>query len=73
MSSLLRVSIILQRAGIAMLSRTRLLEAHLDVTLICTAGLVNNKNVKSSELRTLPIDAHPPLPTSPVYIFDASH
>jgi hypothetical protein len=56
-----------------MLSRTRLLEAQIDVTLICTAGLVNNKNVESSELNTLPIDAHPPLPTSSVYILDASH
>jgi hypothetical protein len=56
-----------------MLSRTRLLEAQLDVTLLCTAGLVNNKNVESSELATLAIDAHPPLPTSSIYILDVSH
>jgi hypothetical protein len=56
-----------------MLSSTRLLEAQLDVTLNCTAGLMNNKNPASSELNTLPTDAHLPLPTSSVYIFDASY
>jgi hypothetical protein len=44
-----------------MLSSTRpVLEAQLDVTLIRTAGLVNDKNLESSEFNTLPINPHLP-------------
>jgi hypothetical protein len=46
-------------------------EAKLDVTLICTARLVNDKNFASSEFNTLPIHAHLPLPNISVCILDA--
>jgi hypothetical protein len=57
----------------AMLSSTRLLEAQLDVTFFCTAGLVSNKNPTRSEPNALPIDAHLPLPTSCVCFLDACY
>jgi hypothetical protein len=57
----------------AMLSSTQLLEAELDVTLLCTAGLVSNKNPTGSEPNALPIDTHLPLPTSCVCLLDACY
>jgi hypothetical protein len=52
---------------------TRLLEAQLDVTLICSAVVMNDKNLESPEFNALPIDAHLPLPTISVCILDPSY
>jgi hypothetical protein len=51
----------------------RLLEVQFDVTLAGTAGLVNDKNLPSSERHSLPIDTHLQLLTSSICILDASY
>jgi hypothetical protein len=56
-----------------MLSITRLLEAQLDVILICTASWAKDKSVERSHLNALPFNIRLPLSTSSICILDASY